>query len=87
MLAFADHGKVKNILPPDGGYAEAVIAEFTREGINDEALADELQREGTAAFEKSWGDLMSRINVICAASAMDSSGVEPRHVSATADGA
>ena len=87
LLAFADHGKVKNILPPDGGYAEAVIAEFTREGIDDEALADELQREGTAAFEKSWGDLMSRIKVACAASAMDSSGDEPGHVSATANGA
>jgi transaldolase len=61
LLAFARHGKVKNVLPVDGGYAEAVIAEFTREGINDEALAADLQREGTEAFDKSWSDLMSRI--------------------------
>jgi len=61
LLAFADHGKVKNVLPVDGGYAEAVLAEFTREGIDDEALAGDLQREGTAAFAKSWSDLMDRI--------------------------
>lgn len=35
-----------------------VLSEFTREGVNDEALAADLQREGTAAFAKSWGDLM-----------------------------
>jgi transaldolase len=61
LLAFAEHGKVKNVLPADEGYAEAVLEEFTREGVNDEALAAELQREGTAAFAKSWSDLMYRI--------------------------
>ena len=45
----------------DGGNAEAVLAEFTRAGINDEALAADLQREGTEAFAKSWSDLMVRI--------------------------
>jgi transaldolase len=61
LLAFADHGKVKDVLPVDEGYAEAVLAELTREGVNDEALAADLQREGAAAFAKSWNDLMSRI--------------------------
>ena len=61
LLAFADHGKVNKVLPLDEGYAEAVIAEFTREGINDEILGADLQREGTDAFAKSWRDLMSRI--------------------------
>jgi transaldolase len=61
LLAFAEHGKVKNVLPVDGGYAEAVLAEFTREGVDDEALAADLQREGTEAFAKSWSDLMYRI--------------------------
>lgn len=61
LLAFAAHGKVKDVLPVDEGYAEAVLAEFTREGVNDEALAADLQREGTAAFARSWSDLMSRI--------------------------
>jgi len=61
LLAFAEHGKVKNVLPVDEGYAEAVLAEFTREGVDDEALAADLQREGTEAFAKSWSDLMYRI--------------------------
>ena len=61
LLAFAAHGKVKNVLPLDEGYAEAVIAEFTREGINDELLAGTLQREGVEAFAQSWRDLMYRI--------------------------
>ena len=61
LLAFADHGKVKGILPIDGGDAEALLAEFARAGVNGAALAAELQREGTAAFAKSWRDLMSHI--------------------------
>lgn len=61
LLAFAGHGKVKGVLPADGGYAETVLAEFNREGIDDEALAADLQREGTETFAKSWSDLMSRI--------------------------
>jgi len=58
LLAFADHGKVKDAMRFDGGDAEAVLAEFAREGVNAEALAGDLQREGTAAFAKSWSDLM-----------------------------
>ncbi len=61
LLAFADHGKLGKMLPFDEGYAEAVIAEFTREGVNDEALAAELQHQGTAAFSASWRDLIARI--------------------------
>ena len=64
LLAFAEHGKIKNVLPVDEGSSEsveAVIAEFTREGINDEVLAAALQREGAEAFAKSWHDLMGCI--------------------------
>ncbi len=64
LLAFADHGKMNNALSADEGSAEmveAVIAEFTREGVNDEALAAELQREGTESFAKSWNDLLDCI--------------------------
>ena len=61
LLAFADHGNLKDAMRFDGGNAEAVLAEFAREGVNDEALAADLQREGTAAFAKSWSDLMYRI--------------------------
>jgi transaldolase len=61
LLDFADHGKLKDAMEFDGGNAEAVLTEFAHEGVNDETLAAELQREGSAAFAKSWGDLMSRI--------------------------
>ena len=64
LLAFAEHGKVENVLPLDAAYAEAVeavIAEFNREGVNDDELAAELQREGTESFAKSWHDLMACI--------------------------
>jgi transaldolase len=61
LLAFAEHGKVKNVMPVDEGYAEAVLAEFNREGVDHEALAAGLQREGAEAFAKSWSDLMCRI--------------------------
>lgn len=62
LLAFADHGKVRDAMRFDGGNAEAVLAQFAREGVSDEALAADLQREGTVAFAKSWSDLMSRID-------------------------
>jgi transaldolase len=61
LLAFADHGKVNDAMRVDGGSAEAVVAEFKREGVDAEALAADLQREGTEAFAKSWRDLMLRI--------------------------
>jgi transaldolase len=61
LLAFAEHGKVGAALPTDGGYAEAVLEEFRREGVDDEALAARLQQEGVEAFAKSWSALMSRI--------------------------
>jgi transaldolase len=61
LQAFAEHGKVGAALPSDGGYAEAVIEEFRREGVDDEALAARLQREGADAFVASWRVLLSRI--------------------------
>ena len=62
LKAFADHGKVGAILPIDGGYAEAVLEEIRREGIDDETLATDLQREGAEAFAASWHLLLSRIH-------------------------
>ncbi len=61
LQAFADHGKVGAALPADGGYAEAVLEEFRREGVDCEALAARLQREGAESFAASWQALLSRI--------------------------
>ena len=61
LLAFADHGQPGAVMPADGAYAEAVLDEFRREGVDAEALAARLQREGVQAFAKSWGGLLARI--------------------------
>ena len=67
LLAFADHGTIGRPLTSDGGYAEAVIDEFHREGVDDDALASRLQREGVEAFAISWHALLTRIREKCAA--------------------
>jgi len=61
LHAFADHGQVKGTLPVDGGDADQVLAEFTQAGVDETALAAQLQREGTESFDKSWQDLMDCI--------------------------
>jgi transaldolase len=62
LHAFADHGELNGALPVDGGDADQVLAEFTRAGVDHAALAAQLQREGTESFDKSWQDLMHRID-------------------------
>jgi transaldolase len=62
LASFADHGRVDGVMPVDGGDAESVIAEFARAGIDDAALAAQLQREGTESFDKSWKDLLDRVS-------------------------
>jgi len=61
LLAFADHGEVKGVLPADGGDAEEILARFAQVGVDNEALAAELQGEGVQSFAKSWNDLMDTI--------------------------
>ncbi len=61
LLAFADHGVVEHALKPGEGYAEAVIAEFRREGVDDDVLAARLQHEGVDAFAESWHALLTGI--------------------------
>ena len=61
LKAFADHGEVGDILAPDGGDSEKVLAGFAKAGIDVDALAARLQDEGAASFVKSWNDLMARI--------------------------
>jgi transaldolase len=58
MLAFADHGVVNASVPPEGGDAEKVIGKFADAGIDTEALAEQLQREGAEAFSKSWAQML-----------------------------
>jgi transaldolase len=61
LLAFADHGEVRDPLPTDGGDAEQVLEEFNRAGIDTDALAKRLQVEGKDAFDTSWRELLDTI--------------------------
>jgi transaldolase len=61
LLAFADHGKVGEPLPADGGDAEEVLAEFESAGVDVSELAARLQREGAEAFDASWNELLQSI--------------------------
>jgi transaldolase len=61
LLAYAAHGRAPTPLTDDGGDAETEIAEFVKAGIQLDALATDLQREGAEAFNKSWDDLLGII--------------------------
>jgi transaldolase len=61
LQAFAEHGKVGVALSNDGGDAESVLERFKLEGVDDNALAARLQREGAGAFAASWKALLSSI--------------------------
>ena len=61
LHAFADHGNVGAVMPVDGGTCEQTLAEFTRAGIDLDALAAQLQKEGAEAFVASWNELIACI--------------------------
>jgi transaldolase len=61
LRAFAEHGELKGVMAEDGGDAEAVLARFTQAGIDIDALAKKLQRDGAQAFVSSWKELLQRI--------------------------
>ncbi len=61
LLAFAEKGSVKAVMPRDGGDAEEVLGRFAAAGIDVDALASQLQVEGAQSFVKSWTELMKRI--------------------------
>ena len=65
LLAFADHGKVNDVLPVDGGDAEEILTRFVQAGVDDAALAAQLQREGAQSFDKSWNELIDSIASKC----------------------
>ena len=61
LRAFADHGKIDGALADDGGDFAATLEKIGAAGVDVEALADKLQRDGAVAFVKSWKQLMQRI--------------------------
>jgi transaldolase len=61
LNALADHGELGSIMAADGGDCEAVLAQFTKAGINIDAVAEQLQVEGAKSFVKSWNELLGVI--------------------------
>ena len=61
LEAFADHGKVGDPMPEDGGDAEEVMQAHRDAGVDTDALALKLQKDGAEAFSKSWDELLETI--------------------------
>jgi transaldolase len=62
LKALATHTELGDLLSPDGGDSEEVLAQFAKAGVDADALAAQLQTEGADSFVKSWNDLMSVIS-------------------------
>src|SRR5436305_202437 len=61
LVAFSEHGQVRDSLPRDGGNCEQILANFERAGIKLADLATNLQVEGTKSFDSSWHELLTAI--------------------------
>ena len=61
LKALAEHSELGALLPADGGDCEEVLAQFTKTGIDVDALAAQLQDEGAKSFVQSWQELMGVI--------------------------
>ena len=61
LLAFADHGQLRQALPFDGGDAAAVPADCRQRRYRRRRAGGHAQREGADAFVKSWHQLLEGI--------------------------
>lgn len=61
LRAFADHGKVRGALADDGGDFATTLEKIAAAGVDIDALAAQLQRDGADAFVTSWNQLLQRI--------------------------
>jgi transaldolase len=61
LLAFADHGTPDERLDPDYAAAERTISAVADAGLDVDALAERLQRQGAGAFSADWAALLTAI--------------------------
>ncbi|HUQ63354.1 MAG TPA: transaldolase family protein, partial [Acidimicrobiales bacterium] len=61
LIAFGAHGTVGELLPADGGDAEAILARFAEAGTDIDELAAKLQADGADSFVKSWEEMLACI--------------------------
>ncbi|MCB1675652.1 MAG: transaldolase [Halioglobus sp.] len=64
LLAFADHGELSGPMARDGTAAAATLRRFVEAGIDLDALAAQLQREGADKFSESWHALLDDIRKV-----------------------
>jgi transaldolase len=61
LLAVAEHGEVGPLLAADRPAAETTLRAIARHGIDLEALAESLQRQGARAFLADWEHLLAAV--------------------------
>ncbi len=61
LNAFADHGRVPEPLPVDGGDSDETFAAFADAGIDTDEVARKLQHDGAESFSASWRELLETI--------------------------
>ena len=59
--AFADHGTLARRVDADVDEAEAVWAGLAEVGVDMDDVADQLEREGVASFQKSFDELLAAL--------------------------
>jgi transaldolase len=61
LVAFADHGNFDGLVEVDDTGAEAQVAAVQAAGVDVDALAESLQRQGAKAFSADWAALVDAI--------------------------
>ncbi len=61
LQALAAHGVIDLTVPALCHNGDEILSKFTKAGIDIDALADQLLREGVISFTKSWMDLLESI--------------------------
>ena len=61
LKAVADHGEFSGVMATDGAEAEKMLDRFREAGVDLDALAAQLQREGAEKFSDSWHALLKDI--------------------------
>jgi len=64
LHAFIDHGRLSRTIDGDVGASTARLARVARAGIDLERCEADLERQGVAAFEKSFVDLLDSLRAI-----------------------
>lgn len=75
LLALGGAAESSGLLPSDGGNCDEMFTAFSGAGVDLDALAGQLQRDGGQSFVKSWQELMEVIRAKGAALHQASAGV------------